>query len=82
MGLVCSLIHAPHPNDEFAYSVPLESILSHYGFRISVGTRSVIASRRSGWPPREWEAGVVLVQAAVLAEWQEKPRDKAGKATG
>lgn len=50
--------------------------MSHYGFRISVGTRSIMASRRSGWPPREWEAVVVLVQAAVLAEWQEKPRDK------
>ena len=25
----------------------------------------------------EWEAALVLGWAAVLAEWQEKPRDKA-----
>lgn len=67
---------SPPTNVEFAYSIPLESILSHYGFRLSVGRRSIIASRKSGWPPREWEAVVVLVQSAVLAEWQEKPWDR------
>lgn len=67
---------SPPTNVEFAYSIPLESILFHYGFRISVGRRSIIASRKRGWSPREWEAVVVLVQSAELTEWQEKPRDR------
>lgn len=46
--------------------------MSHYGFRISVGTGTIIASRKSGWPSVEREVVVVLGKAAVLAEWQEK----------
>lgn len=70
------LFMSPPTNVEFAYSIPLESILFHYRFRISVGRRSIIASRKCGWSPREWEAVVVLVQSAVLTEWQEKPWDR------
>lgn len=42
-------------------TIPLKSVLSNYGFRISVGTGSIIASRKSGWPPAEQETVVVLI---------------------
>lgn len=37
-----------------------------------MGTGTIIASRKSGWPSVEREVVVVLGKAAVLAEWQEK----------